>query len=208
MTDDSDNFHGVSPAYAMHIAVQRIVDGMLADPGFKAAAREIAKSTIDQLVKDHEIEPLPPPPPPKLYATLCKQFTFDAAHCLDRLPADHKCHRMHGHTYRVDITITGPADKNGFVIDYAVMDEMWRPLHEQLDHRVLNDVEGLEIPSTENVGAWIHNHLIGTGLVGGVSNCNDMPALTSVRVHESTSTWCEVGGYGNEPIPLVRGGTP
>jgi 6-pyruvoyltetrahydropterin/6-carboxytetrahydropterin synthase len=124
-----------------------------------------------------------------MIATVAKQFTFDAAHHLDTLPPEHKCHRLHGHTYRVEIALTGPVEPDGFVIDYADIDRLWLPLHEQLDHRLLNAVPGLEIPSTEHVAGWIWAHLR--------LGCMARPDfgklhLARVRVFESTSTWCEV----------------
>lgn len=118
-----------------------------------------------------------------MISTIAKQYTFDAAHRLDKLPPEHKCHRMHGHTYRVEIMVRGPV-KNGFVVDYADLDALWQPLHERLDHRVLNEVSGLDTPSTEHLAGWILIRLVG------------MPQLqmfyVSVRVYESSSTWCEV----------------
>lgn len=123
-----------------------------------------------------------------MMATVSKRFTFDAAHRLDRLPPDHKCHRMHGHTYEVELVVTGEVDDNGFVIDYADIAEMWAPLHEKLDHRILNEVPGLEIPSTEHLAAWIAANIFDKMTR---ANCR----LERVRVKESTSTWCEVMTY-------------
>ncbi|HWN72058.1 MAG TPA: 6-carboxytetrahydropterin synthase, partial [Haliangium sp.] len=77
-----------------------------------------------------------------MIATISKTFTFDAAHRLDRLPPEHKCHRMHGHTYRVELILSGHVADNGFLLDYADIAEMWAPLHELLDHRILNEVPG------------------------------------------------------------------
>jgi len=120
-----------------------------------------------------------------MMATVSKRFTFDAAHRLDRLPPDHKCHRMHGHTYEVDLVFTGEVDGNGFVIDYADIAALWAPLHERLDHHVLNEVPGLEIPSTEHVAAWIAANVFDKFHHG---YCR----LDRVRVMESSTTWCEV----------------
>lgn len=118
-----------------------------------------------------------------MIATVAKHFTFDAAHFLDRLPPEHKCHRMHGHTYRVEIQVTGEVDENGFVVDYALIEEAWRTLMDQLDHRVLNDVVGLRNPTTENLAAWILARL---GLLATHER------HLRVRVYESATTWCEV----------------
>lgn len=114
--------------------------------------------------------------------TLAKRFTFDAAHRLDRLPPDHKCYRLHGHTYEVEIVLRGPVDPStGFLVDYERISMAWKSVHDQLDHRFLNEVPGLEVSSTENLAAWILV-LIGASLVH----------VHAVRVKESSSTWCEV----------------
>lgn len=112
--------------------------------------------------------------------TICKQFDFDAAHFLPLLPPDHKCHRMHGHTYRVDVELTGEVDSRLFVVDYAEIALAWAPLREALDHRCLNDVAGLETPTTEALAMWI---------LAAIRQ--RLPQVSRVRVHESSSTWCE-----------------
>ncbi|MFZ9887615.1 MAG: 6-carboxytetrahydropterin synthase QueD [Myxococcota bacterium] len=85
-----------------------------------------------------------------------RSFTFEAAHRLPQLPADHKCHRMHGHSFRVTVRVRGPIDPElGWVVDFARLEEAWRPLHRQLDHNVLNEVPGLENPTSEMVALWI-----------------------------------------------------
>lgn len=121
-----------------------------------------------------------------MIATIAKRFTFDAAHRLDRLPPDHKCHRMHGHTYEVELVFAGEVDENGFVLDYADIAKLWAPLHQLLDHRVLNEVDGLAIPSTEHLAAWVYARLyvkLPTTLYH---------KLVVVRVRESSTTWCEI----------------
>jgi 6-pyruvoyltetrahydropterin/6-carboxytetrahydropterin synthase len=85
-----------------------------------------------------------------------KEFTFDAAHYLPYVPEDHKCRRMHGHTYRVRLYISGQLHpKLGWVIDFAEIKSVWKPLEKQLDHYVLNDIEGLDNPTAENIAIWI-----------------------------------------------------
>lgn len=126
-----------------------------------------------------------------MIATVAKRFTFDAAHRLDRLPPEHKCHRMHGHTYEVEIVISGVVDDLGFVVDYADIAELWEPLHQALDHRTLNDVTGLEVPTTENLAGWI---CVRISL--GIRKLRDLRNLSinldRVVVRESTTTSCEV----------------
>ena len=112
---------------------------------------------------------------------IAKSFTFDAAHWLPNVAPDHKCHRMHGHTYRVEIACSGKLDERGMVCDYAEIAEAWRVAEAEIDHRVLNEVPGLENPTTEVLALWIVGHL-----------CRALLSLASVRVYESSSSWCEV----------------
>ncbi len=94
-----------------------------------------------------------------MIATLAKRFTFDAAHCLPKLPAGHKCQRLHGHTYEVEIVCRGNADARGFVVDYDEIASVWRHIHDKLDHRYLNEIPGLETPSTEHLVAWMFDFI-------------------------------------------------
>jgi 6-pyruvoyltetrahydropterin/6-carboxytetrahydropterin synthase len=91
---------------------------------------------------------------------LFKEFSFDAAHFLPNVPPDHKCARTHGHTYYVKITLEGPLDpKLGWVMDFAEIKAAWKPLEDQLDHFLLNDIPGLENPTAENIAIWIWESL-------------------------------------------------
>lgn len=127
-----------------------------------------------------------------LIATIAKRFTFDAAHSLVNLPPEHKCHRVHGHTYTVELEFTGPVQsggqEEGFLIDYQVIADAWAPLHEQLDHRDLNGVFNLGVPSTEHLAAWVVRQLADHAAF----RWGDLTMLTKVTVFESTSTWCSV----------------
>lgn len=121
-------------------------------------------------------------------ATIAKRFTFDAAHHLPMLPDGHKCRRLHGHTYEVELVLYGPVI-NGFVVDYADIEVAWRPIFDAIDHRTLNDVPGLEIPTTENLVNWMFTRFIEdrrpcTGLFRDY--------LDRIRIKESTTTWCEM----------------
>lgn len=116
-----------------------------------------------------------------MIVTISKTFDFDAAHRLTGVPANHKCARMHGHTYRVEVVLRGEVDHRGMVRDYAEVAEAWAPIHAMLDHRTLNDVEGLENPTTEVLAPFILAALV-----------DALPELVSVRVYESSTTWCEV----------------
>lgn len=123
---------------------------------------------------------------------ICKTFTFDAAHRLDKLPPDHKCNHLHGHTYRVDIIVDGPLDDMGMICDYAEIATAWAPLHNILDHSYLNEIEGLEIPTTEVLVKWILGRLAKERLNQRNSVQGMLCARVSrVRVYESSSTYCE-----------------
>src|SRR5262245_18143720 len=84
-----------------------------------------------------------------------RTYRFEAAHHLPLLPEGHKCRNMHGHSYRLDVVVRGSLDARGFVADFAEVDAVVLPLIANLDHRVLNDVSGLENPTAELIAAWL-----------------------------------------------------
>jgi 6-pyruvoyltetrahydropterin/6-carboxytetrahydropterin synthase len=88
-----------------------------------------------------------------------REFTFEAAHRLPLVPEGHKCRRLHGHSYRVELHVEGLVGADGMVIDFADIKAAWRPLHDLLDHRYLNDVEGLDNPTSEVLARWIWHRL-------------------------------------------------
>ncbi len=111
---------------------------------------------------------------------LRKTFQFEAAHLLPRLPQSHKCRRLHGHSFKVDIVISGECDpKLGWVMDYADLSEAFKPLREKLDHRYLNEVPGLDNPTSENIAVWIWRRLK-----------PKLPLLTEVVVAETCNAQC------------------
>jgi 6-pyruvoyltetrahydropterin/6-carboxytetrahydropterin synthase len=89
-----------------------------------------------------------------------KEFTFEAAHRLPLVPEGHKCGRLHGHSYRVEVHVEGPVREDGMVMDFAELKAAWRPLHNVLDHHYLNEVEGLENPTSELLAEWIWECLV------------------------------------------------
>lgn len=118
-----------------------------------------------------------------MITTIAKRFTFDAAHWLPTVPADHKCRRMHGHTYEVEFQFQGETAENGFCagIDYADIAAAWAKIHAVLDHRELNKIPGLSVPSTENLVLWI---------ITAMFVLDQAEHMTGVKVSESSTTWC------------------
>jgi 6-pyruvoyltetrahydropterin/6-carboxytetrahydropterin synthase len=91
---------------------------------------------------------------------LSKTFSLEAAHRLPNVPADHKCARLHGHSFEVTLHIGGPVDPQlGWVIDFADITKAFAPLHDLLDHRYLNEVDGLANPTSENLARFILERL-------------------------------------------------
>jgi 6-pyruvoyltetrahydropterin/6-carboxytetrahydropterin synthase len=87
---------------------------------------------------------------------LRKTFQFEAAHLLPRLPRSHKCRRLHGHSFKVEIVVAGQCDPRlGWLIDYADISDAFKPILEKLDHFYLNEIPGLENPTSENIAIWI-----------------------------------------------------
>lgn len=115
---------------------------------------------------------------------ITQAFTFEAAHRLPNVPETHRCHRMHGHSYRVELRLEGPVDpKSGFVVDFFDVEKAFGPLLARLDHHCLNEVEGLENPTAENIAVWIWNHTKAL-----------LPQLAAVTVYETPQCWAEYDG--------------
>lgn len=115
---------------------------------------------------------------------LTKTFRFEAAHWLPTFPEGHKCRRMHGHSFVIDVVVEGevPPEK-GFLLDYGEMKAAIAPVELQLDHYVLNDIAGLENPTAEVLSRWVFDRLRPS-----------LPMLSLVRVHETCSTAAEYRG--------------
>lgn len=86
-----------------------------------------------------------------------KEFFFDAAHFLPLVALDHKCRRLHGHTYKVVVGVEGKADAQGWIMDFADISAIMKPILKQLDHTLLNAVPGLENPTAENIAQWLYD---------------------------------------------------
>ncbi len=109
-----------------------------------------------------------------------KVFTVEAAHRLLQVPAQHKCSRLHGHSFRIEIHVAGTvAEREGWVMDFADVKRAFKPLYEQLDHHYLNEIEGLENPTSENLARWIWQRLKPA-----------LPLLSRVVIHETCTAGC------------------
>lgn len=106
-----------------------------------------------------------------------KALTFDAAHYLPQLPEAHKCRGMHGHTYRLKIWLEGKPNETGWIMDFGEVKQKLQPVIDLLDHKVLNDVEGLINPTCESVAIWIWKKLKPV-----------LPLLKKVELHETPSS--------------------
>ncbi|MEM7356482.1 MAG: 6-carboxytetrahydropterin synthase QueD [Acidobacteriota bacterium] len=109
-----------------------------------------------------------------------RSFTFEAAHFLPKTPEGHKCRRMHGHSFYVEVHVTGEVDaETGWVMDFADLKRAIEPIEQALDHRLLNDIEGLENPTSESIARWIWVRIEPA-----------MPGLSKVVVRETCNTGC------------------
>lgn len=113
-----------------------------------------------------------------------KEFVIEAAHRLPNVPPEHKCARLHGHSFRIQVVLSGPVgEESGWVMDFADLKEAFRPVHEALDHRYLNDIEGLTNPTSENLARWIWKRLR-----------PDLPILARIVVRETCTSGCTYEG--------------
>ena len=111
-------------------------------------------------------------------------FQIEAAHRLPHVPEGHKCARIHGHSFHIEIHVSGEVGElTGWVMDFADLRHAFQPLFDQLDHRYLNEIEGLENPTSENLARWIWQRLQ-----------ESLPTLSKIVVQETCNTGCAYTG--------------
>jgi 6-pyruvoyltetrahydropterin/6-carboxytetrahydropterin synthase len=117
-----------------------------------------------------------------MQAELVKTFRFEAAHSLPNVPDGHKCKRLHGHSYRVDVHVTGQPDpETGWVIDFGDIKRVVEPILDELDHRKLNDIPGLANSTSENIGGYLWEKI-----------APNLPCLSAITIWESDSSRCTI----------------
>ena len=115
---------------------------------------------------------------------LTREFRFEAAHSLPSFPADHKCRRLHGHSFRVEVHVAGEVDPAvGYLVDYGEIKAACQPIIEALDHRHLNEIAGLSNPTSEMIAVWIWARLQPV-----------LAQLDAIVVHETCTSRCEYRG--------------
>lgn len=109
-----------------------------------------------------------------------KEFSIEAAHRLPHVPEGHKCARLHGHSFKVKIFVEGPVgDSTGWIMDFGDIKSAFAPIYQQLDHHYLNDIQGLENPTSENLAAWIWHQLKPR-----------LPLLSGIQIKETCTSGC------------------
>jgi 6-pyruvoyltetrahydropterin/6-carboxytetrahydropterin synthase len=115
---------------------------------------------------------------------LVHEFRFEAAHRLPKVPPGHKCARLHGHSFRIELAVAGPVDEStGWFIDFQRLYDAWKPLHDLLDHNYMNEVPGLENPTSEVLARWIWQRIK-----------PDLSPLVRVTIFETCDARCEYEG--------------
>jgi len=113
-----------------------------------------------------------------------KEFSLEAAHRLPNVPPGHKCARLHGHSFRVTVHVAGPiGDTTGWVMDFADIKTAFAPIDAELDHHYLNDIPGLENPTSENLARWIWERLVPA-----------LPNLARIEIRETCTSGCVYRG--------------
>lgn len=116
----------------------------------------------------------------RMRCKLVRDYRFEAAHALPNVPANHKCRRMHGHSYRVSVTIEGEVDPHmGWLMDFAEIDQHVDPVIKQVDHYTLNDLPGLENPTSELLARWLWDKIK-----------RALPSMVELSVSETPDSRC------------------
>lgn len=124
----------------------------------------------------------------KHYVELAVSFRLEASHQLHRAPEDSVCRRLHGHSWVIDVHVAGAVDMDsGWLLDYHDIERAWVPVHDALDHRNLNDVAGLDNPTSELLAIWIWDRLAAS-----------LPGLLKITVHETCTARCSYFGPGRD----------
>ena len=119
-----------------------------------------------------------------MQACLTKMFTFEAAQTIPHAPPGHKCMHMHGHSFKIEISVQGEVDPHiGWVYDHAKITQAMTPLLELVDHSYLNEIEGLENPTIEYICAWFWKKL-----------APQLPGLFEIVLHETPTARCSYKG--------------
>lgn len=125
------------------------------------------------------------------FVELCREYRFEAAHRLPKVPPGHRCARLHGHSYKLEIVISGEtAEESGWLLDFYDLDRAVQPIVEALDHRMLNDLDGLGNPTCERLCCWIWQRLAPA-----------LPQLAAITVWETVDSRCTYRGPGPGPGP-------
>jgi 6-pyruvoyltetrahydropterin/6-carboxytetrahydropterin synthase len=109
--------------------------------------------------------------------SITRVYRFEAAHFLPLVPEGHRCRRMHGHNYAVEITCEGTIGEDGFILDFAKLDQLVGPMLVEVDHRLLNEIEGLSNPTAEIIAQWFASRL---------------PISSTIKVYENADSWATV----------------
>ncbi len=119
-----------------------------------------------------------------MHVRLVKTFDFEAAHWLPTFPEGHKCRRLHGHSFRIEVIVAGDvAPEKGYLVDYGEIKQAIEPIKQRLDHYCLNEIEGLKNPTSEVIAMWIWDRLK-----------PQLPLLAEVVVHETCTSRCHYSG--------------
>ena len=124
-----------------------------------------------------------------MHVRLVHEFRFEAAHLLPKVPPTHKCRRLHGHSFKVELAVSGMVNpETGWFLDFGELHKIWEPIHETLDHHYLNEVAGLENPTSENLAKWVWDRLK-----------PQLPSLEQVTIFETCDARCEYRGPSPSP---------